>query len=236
MPANIPNLGAVHAVGAQFNHSPNVFNAAQKHFAAKSRAQLGQNVQAVQQRNQARDAAAQSAQRVVAAGRTGFVRNVQQTQRAAQTAARARAQGVASGRVAPHPTAPPRTFAMGPTPQQRQASAQANQAQAAQTRAVRSQVNFAHGQAITMANQMSRARQSQVNTAHSQANSMNSQRERTMRSQVNNAHAQALRSQPVNTAPAGQSAGPYNQNEDSGWVSQVGLQGSASPLGTQFHG
>lgn len=76
MPANIPDLGAVHAVGQQFHH--NVFSAASKTLAKGSQRAAAS---AAQQRSAARNAYYSDAMSTIRAGRQAF--NTQQRQTAA---------------------------------------------------------------------------------------------------------------------------------------------------------
>lgn len=151
MAANIPDLGAVAHLGGQFQH--NVFDTIQKKAHEKGKKTAQAQAKQAQANQNARNAYAQSAAQAVKQGRQQFAKNQQAQQKQAQQAAKAHAQGVKSGRVAPAPGAPPRTFAMGSTPQQK-AQAKAT-AQAAKT--MQQQRNYAHGEALGMQRQMDRA-------------------------------------------------------------------------------
>lgn len=165
MAANIPDLSAVHNLGKQFDTPKNVFDVAQKHYEKKGKAQLKAHNKQVKETESARNKFAQSAAQGIKQGRTQFVRGQQQQQTAAKKAAAAHAAGVKSGKVAPAQGAPPRTFAMAPTPQ---AKAQAKQS-AAGAKTMQQQRNFAHGQALNYQAAQFRVQQQQRNNAHGQA-------------------------------------------------------------------
>jgi hypothetical protein len=117
MPANIPNTGAISNISSQFN--TNVFEKAHHYInkkGAASRIKAKREIIANQK------------------SRNDWANSVNQT---LKTAAKAHEAGVKSGRVAPQPGSAPRTFAMGPTPQQK-----------AEAKTMQQQRNYAHGQAI----------------------------------------------------------------------------------------
>jgi len=163
MPANIPDLGAVHHLGGQFTH--NVFASAQKDLLGRSRHIQVHAARAAQARTQAREQVARGAAQTVSAGRNAFARNMQTQQRQAQQAQRTQAANVRSGRAAPAPGSAPRTFAMGTTPAQRQAASAA----AANQRTMQSQRNFAHGEALKFQQAQFKTQQQGRNYAHGQA-------------------------------------------------------------------
>lgn len=185
MAANIPDLGAVAHLGGQFQH--NVFDTIQKKAHEKGKKTAQAQVKQAQAAQSARNAYAQSAAQAVKQGRQQFAKNQQAQQKQAQQAAKAHAQGVKSGRVAPAPGAPPRTFAMGSSPQQK---AQAKQA-AAGAKTMQQQRNFAHGEALKFQAAQFKVKQQQMNYAHGQA----IQHQKQM-------NKQASKGGPVNTATA----------------------------------
>jgi len=163
MAANIPDLGAVAHLGGQFHH--NVFAQAQKSLNTKSKQFADAHVAQVKQTATNRQKFAQSAAQGIKQGQAAYAKNQKAQQTAAKKAAAAHAQGVKSGRVAPAQGAPPRTFAMGTTPQQK---AQAK-ATAASAKTMQQQRNFAHGQALNYQAAQFRVQQQQRNYAHGQA-------------------------------------------------------------------
>jgi hypothetical protein len=188
MAANIPDMGAVAHLGGQFNTEHNILDAAQKSLSNKSKKYAQAHNTQVKQTANARQKFAQSAAQGIKQGQAAYAKNVAGQQKAAAQAAKAHAQGVKSGKVAPAQGAPPRTFAMGSTPQQKQQRQQRNQA---------------HGQALQMQNQMNRAgaakqsqsaktMQQQRNFAHGEALKFQSAQFKLKQSQVNNAHGQAI--------------------------------------------
>lgn len=163
MAANLPDLGAVSNLGGQFHH--NVFAHAQKALNTKSKQFADAHVAQVKQTAAAREKFARSAAQGIKQGQAAYAKNVAGQQKQAQQAAKAHAAGVKSGKVAPAQGAPPRTFAMGTTPQQK---AQAKQT-ASQAKTMQQQRNFAHGQALNYQAAQFRTQQSQKNYAHGQA-------------------------------------------------------------------
>lgn len=157
------NMGAVEAMGGQFKgnafgslkelagkqlHKSRrrdiaVHNAQQQQYAQN----LKQTQQAFKQHKAAQQKAAATAQRT------------------AQKAKQTYTAGVKSGRVAPGAGAPPRTFAMAPSPQQKAQSNFQNQ----QFRNMQSQINTAHGEALKEAATRAKTMQSQINFAHGEA-------------------------------------------------------------------
>lgn len=185
MAANIPDLGAVAHLGGQFHH--NVFAHAQKSLNTKSKQYAAAHETQVKQTAANRQRFAQSAAQGIKQGQAAYAKNVKTQQTAAKKAAAAHAQGVKSGRVAPAQGAPPRTFAMGTTPQQK---AQAK-ATAASAKTMQQQRNFAHGQALNYQAAQFRVQQQQRNNAHGQAIQHQKQLDK-----------QAAKGGPVNTAAA----------------------------------
>lgn len=157
MAANIPDIGAINTLGGQFTH--NVFEGAQKHFTKKSGQQAAAAQNVAKQTASNRQKFAQSAAQGIKQGRTKFVQGQQQQQTAAKKAAAAHAAGVKSGKVAPAAGAPPRTFAMAPTPQAKAAAKQS----AAGAKTMQQQRNFAHGQALNYQAAQFRVQQQQMN-------------------------------------------------------------------------
>jgi hypothetical protein len=163
MPANIPDTGAINSLGGQFN--TNVFEHAQKHLSERSSKLKAQHISNVKTTQANKQRFAQSAAQGVKQGQANFARKQKAQQTQANQAAKAQAAGVKSGRVAPAAGAPPRTFAMKPT-------AQAKQAQAAgvkQATTMQQQRNFAHGEALKFQQAQFKTQQSQKNYAHGQA-------------------------------------------------------------------
>lgn len=172
MAANIPDLEAVSNLGKQFDTPKNVFDTAEKHFNKKAKLQAKEYNKQVKQTATNRENYARSAEQAVKQGRNQFARNQQAQQKQANQAAKTHAQGVKSGRVAPAQGAPPRTFAMAPTPQ---AKAQAKES-AAGAKTMQQQRNFAHGEALKFQAEQFKIQQKQKNYAHGQAIQENKQR------------------------------------------------------------
>lgn len=163
MAANIPDLGAVAHLGGQFHH--NVFDNAQKALNNKSKKLAEAHNTQVKQTATNRQKFAQSAAQGIKQGQANYAKNVAGQQKQAAQAAKAHAAGVKSGKVAPAQGAPPRTFAMGSTPQQKAAAKHT----AAGAKTMQQQRNFAHGQALNYQAAQFRVKQQQVNNAHGQA-------------------------------------------------------------------
>lgn len=178
MAANIPDLGAVAHLGGQFHH--NVFEHVQKKAIAHGKKVEHAQAQQAQATQRARNAYANSAAQAVKQGRQQFARNVQQQQKQAGQAAKAHAQGVKSGRVAPAPGAPPRTFAMAPSAQQKK-----------QASTMQQQRNFAHGEALKFQAAQFKIKQQQVNNAHTEALKVAKQREKAGGTPMNTAAPKA---------------------------------------------
>ena len=156
MAASIPDTSAIQHLGSQFTH--NIFAGAQRNLNTKSKKFAEQHVSNVKTAQANRDKFAASAAQGIKQGRTAFAKGQQQQAKQAANTAKAHAAGVKSGKVAPAPGAPPRTFAMGTTPQQK-----------AQTKTMKQQMNFAHGQALTFQAAQFKTQQQQRNYAHGQA-------------------------------------------------------------------
>lgn len=172
MAANIPDLGAVAQLGSQFHH--NVFDTVQKKAIAQGKKTAHARAQQAKATEQSREAYANSAAQAVKQGRSAYAKGQQQKQKQAAQAAKAHAQGVKSGRVAPAPGAPPRTFAMGSTPQQKAAAKTA----ASAVKTMQQQRNAAHGEALKFQAAQFKIKQQQVNYAHGQAIQENKAREK----------------------------------------------------------
>jgi len=163
MAAPIPDQGAIAHLGGQFHH--NVFEHLQKKANASSKKYAAAHQTQVKQTADARERFAQSAAQGIKQGQAAYAKNVAGQQKQAQQAAKAHAAGVKSGKVAPAQGAPPRTFAMGSTPQQKAAQKTA----AKQSSTMQQQRNFAHGEALKFQSAQFKVKQQQVNNAHGQA-------------------------------------------------------------------
>lgn len=179
MPANIPDIKAISTINKKPTYD--IFASAHKNLIRQGTRINAQKLQVAQQREGARNQAAQSAANVVNAGRTAYAKNVQTQQKQAQQAQKAHAAGVNSGRVAPNAGAAPRTFAMGTTPAQKQAQ-----------KTVQQQRNTAHGQALSEASRRQRQQTSQVNTAHGEAIKFQSAQFKVAQQAQTYAHGQAI--------------------------------------------
>src|SRR5438046_242538 len=150
MAANIPDQGAIAHLGGQFHH--NVFAHAEKHFNEKSKKAATAAKGVADQNAQARNSYANSVNQAVQQGRKNFAKNQQTQAKNAAQAQKAHAQGVKSGKVAPGQGAPPRTFAMAPSPAQKK-----------QASTMQQQRNFAHGEALKFQSAQFKVKQQQVN-------------------------------------------------------------------------
>jgi hypothetical protein len=162
---NMPNMGAIHAVGSQFNG--NAFKEIQEHVVKRDKHNQIVKAKAASTTAANRNAYAQSAESAIKAGRAAYVKSQMQQQKQAQQAAKAHSAGVKSGKVAPAPGAPPRTFAMAPSAQQK-----------AQSKTMQQQRNFAHGEALKFQSAQFKIQQQQRNFAHGEALKEAARRER----------------------------------------------------------
>lgn len=172
------NMGAVEAMGGQFNK--NAFAAGREYFGKKfhqsrrndiqvhkdQQRQAQKNLKQTQQAAKQHAAAQQKAAKQFGQAQAKAASTARKT---AQGAQKAYTQGVKAGRVAPGAGAPPRTFAMAPSPQQKAQQKQQATFQQQQFKNMQSQVNAAHGMALKEQAQRQKTMQSQVNFAHGEA-------------------------------------------------------------------
>lgn len=176
MAANTPDMGAIAHLGGQFHH--NIFEHAQKKLNANSKKYAAAHQTQVRAANANRERFASSAEATIKAGRAAFAKQQATQQKNATAAAKAHAQGVKSGRVAPAQGAPPRTFAMAPTPQAKAQQKASAQAASQQARTMQQQRNFAHGEALKFQAAQFKVKQQQVNNAHTEALKVAKQKEK----------------------------------------------------------
>lgn len=198
MPANIPDLAAVHHVAGQFTH--NVFDTAHKATVNQGKKQAAARATVAQNTARARDQWAHSATQTVNQGRTAYARGVQTQQKQAASAAKAQASNVKSGRAAPASGAAPRTFAMQPS---------AASTQAAKT--MQQQRNFAHGEALKFQSAQFKVAQQAVNHAHGQAHQEANRRAKNGPATASAPSVPTVSAPTFSSAPEVHTAPPANQ-------------------------
>ena len=190
MPLNTPDMGAVNAMGQQFN--TNTFTHI-NHFVNKTGMKSNAKAKvATRTRDKARNDWASSVNSTLKTAHSEAAKATRAQQSAAKKAATAHAQGVKSGKVAPQPGAAPRTFAMGPTPAQKQ-----------QKNVMTQQRNNAHGEALKDMASQAKTMQQQRNYAHGQAIGEQKQRDREA-AKVNTPPANPAKKAVPSSPPAGQ--------------------------------